>query len=409
MNNKILIISRAFPPAGGGGVQRIVKFSVYLQKLGWDVTVCTTKGKSYTWIDKARLDEIKNIKVIRIKEKPYKPSLINKIMNRLSFYDFYIDWAKSVTNYFKKINKFEYDFVLTSGPPHSVHKIGVELKKKFNFVWFSDFRDPFTLGPTYKAFSWFHKRFDFKNEQNIYTVSDRIITNTEINKEETIKKFRIEPVSKITSIYNGYDFADLKQTAFKPDYADNKINLLYLGGLRGDQIDGYFYKMLKKVAEKNSKILEHVKIHLVGDLSRQGSMMDNLKLTSYFKCHEAVSYNRVGDYISASDGCLTWQHPDDRYRGTIAGKLYDYFGLKKPIFSLGQPNSELDVIINEHKIGLHTNVNNLGKSANAFIKFLENLDVYQKNYMKLSETYYSSFNRVNQVKKLNQILMNSLN
>ncbi|PID69818.1 MAG: hypothetical protein CR985_03800 [Flavobacteriales bacterium] len=408
MNKKILIISRAFPPKGGGGVQRMVKFSVYLEQLGWDVTVCTVKGDNFRWNDKSRIKELHKVKIIRVKEAVYKLTPFNRVISKLSFYDFYNSWANNVIKYFIANDNFNYDYVLTSGPPHSVHNIGIKLKKKFKFYWISDFRDQFTLGPTYNPMSSFHRKYDELVEQNIYELSDLIITNTEINKIEILDKFIIKPNSKVVSIYNGYDFEDLKKTDFIPDFDKNKINLLYLGGLRGDHIDGYFYRMLKIAYDDNPTLISKVKINLVGDLSRKGDLIEKLGIGKLFKYYKAVSYDKVGDYIKVADGCLTWQHPNIGYRGTIAGKVFDYFGFKKPIFSLGQKKSELDVIINSHKIGVHTDVNNLERSALDFIDFIENMEKYSENYLKLSNTYHNSFNRKNQAKTLNDILLSAL-
>ncbi|QCX38819.1 glycosyltransferase family 4 protein [Aureibaculum algae] len=405
MNKKILIISRAFPPKGGGGIQRMVKFSVYLEQLGWDVTVCTIKGANFSWTDESRIKELDKVKIIRITEDVYKSSLFNKVKSRLKFHDFYNDWANDVVTYFSNKEDFEYDYVLTSGPPHSVHNIGINLKKKFNFFWISDFRDQYTLGPTYRPVTFLHRKHNQKLEQKIYSLSDLIITNTEVNRIESSEVFKIEPSSKVVSIYNGYDFEDLKETGFIPEFDKEKINLLYLGGLRGDHIDGYFYKMLKIALVKKPNLLNNIVINLVGDLSRKGDLIEKLELGKFFKPYNAVSYDKVGDYIKASDGCLTWQHPNNGYRGTIAGKVFDYFGFKKPIFSLGQTKSELDTIINGHNIGVHTDVNNLSNSANDFIKFIDNLKSYSENYNDLSYDYYDSFNRRTQVNVLNEILI----
>ena len=390
-----------------GGIQRMVKFSVYLEQLGWDVTVCTVKGTNLSWTDETRIKELNKVKIIRINEPTYKPNLLKKIINRISFYDFYNGWANNVIKYFINKKDFEYDYVLTSGPPHSVHNIGIRLKNKFDFFWISDFRDQFTLGPTYSPISIFHRKHDEKVEQLIYNLSDLIITNTEINRIESSEKFLIDPPSKVVSIYNGYDFGDLKETAFTPDFNKKKINLLYLGGLRGDHIDGYFYKLLKLASNKNPDIMKKITINLIGDLSRKGNLIENLGIGELFKHYDAIPFDMVGDYIKASDGCLTWQHPNNGYRGTIAGKVFDYFGFKKPIFSLGQTKSELDAIINGHKLGVHADVNNLENAANDFIKFLENLVNYENNYRKLPKAYYDSFNRKNQVNTLNKILINA--
>lgn len=408
MSKKILIISRAFPPAGGGGVQRIVKFAIYLDGLGWDVTVCTIEGANYSWKDEARLKEIKNVKVVRVKETAYNPTFFNKIINRLNFHDFYNNWANEVISYYINKDKFDYDYVLTSGPPHSVHNIGIKLKKKFNFLWISDFRDPLYFIESRNAPTFLHKRFLKKYELKIYQNSDLIITNTEINRKEVVEFFKLSE-NKIKSIYNGYDFHDLKLTGESPNFDNSKINLLYLGGLRGDKIDKYFYEVFKMALDLKPKLIDKVRVHLIGDLSRKGDMIEQLKIGKYFLFHNILPYNRVGDYIKASDGCLTWQNPNKGYKGTIAGKVFDYFGMEKPIFSIGQQESELDFLINRKRIGIHTNVNDSENSTQDFIEFLINIKEYENNYKNIDEIFYDSFNRKTQVKYLNNLILDIKN
>jgi glycosyltransferase involved in cell wall biosynthesis len=404
MSNKILIIARAFPPMGGGGVQRIVKFSIYLAELGWDVTVCAPSLENASWIDETRYKELKDIKIIRIKENKINSGFSGKIGRKFKFFDSFNSWAQKVQHYFSKSDNFEYDYVLTSGPPHSIHKIGLELKKKYGFIWISDFRDHYTLGPGYNAITKLHAKIEKSFEQNIYTNSDLILTNTETNRKEIIKKFEVNPVLKVVSIYNGYDYNDLKVTDETPDFDKNKINLIYLGGLRGDSIDGYFYRMLKLAYDKDQALINGIKINMVGDLTRKGKLIETLKIEHLFKNFDAIAFDKVGDFIKSSNGCLTWQNPNEAYKGTIAGKVFDYIGLKKPIFSLGQPNSELDIIINNNKMGIHTDVSKLENAADDFIKFIKNLKLYDKAYDEMDDEFYNSLNRRNQVNELNKLL-----
>ena len=405
MGKKILIVSRAFPPISGGGVQRLVKFSIYLKELGWDVTICAPYHDDVSWCDESRNKELNHIKIIRIKEKKTNKGIIGKLYRKLKFYDSFITWSNSVISYFKGYNKFDYDVVFTSGPPHSIHKVGLELLKFYQFNWVADFRDHFTLCPTFVTISPLHKYILRKFEENIYHYAKLIITNTQTNKKEILNEFKIRKELKIVAIYNGYDFNDLKITGYKPKFEIGKINLLYLGGLRGDHIDSYFYKMLKIARESKPELINKIRINLVGDLSRRGNLIEKLSLNDIFIDFEAIPFDKVGDYILASDACLTWQNPNLAYKGTIAGKFFDYLGMKKPIYSLGQPESELDKLINENKIGIHSDVNNLVYAAEDFIEFLEKLEIYKSNYQNFNYEFYSSFNRKNQSKVLNDLLL----
>ena len=156
---KVLILTYYFPPSGGAGVQRWLKFAKYLPEFGWQPTIITTKDGDYPIIDNSLLDEIpQNIKIIRTKtpsiyniyakfmkngEKvPYGSMQILKndsIFKKLSLYirkNFIIPDARKVWNKHaflaakKELLIRKYDAVITTGPPHSTHLIGLKLKTK---------------------------------------------------------------------------------------------------------------------------------------------------------------------------------------------------------------------------------------------------------------------------------------
>lgn len=398
------MITRSYPPFSGGGVQRMVKFAKYLQEFNWEALVICPNPGAGSWIDNTRLEEIKRIEEIRIGQKKVDRTLYEKISQKLFPIDPNFGWASKVLSYLKQLDLAQFDVVFTSGPPHSIHYVGFKLSKLKNDIkWVADFRDPYTLGPEYKAISFLHQRYDRWFERKIYETADHILTNTEINRIESIKGFSDRFSSKITTIYNGYDKDDLIVNERDLKWVREKFHYTYLGGLRGDKVDGFFYKTIKKAIEINPKIESEIVIHLVGDISRKGSMMKDLSVDHLFDEIGEISYNDVGIYLKSSHGCLTWQRDRARYAGTIAGKVFDYIGMEKPIFSLGQDNGEIFNLLTSYNIGVSESPENITKCAEAFIKFHEGIKRNLFSYQRFFQKFGDSFSRPKQAKQLASI------
>ena len=173
-NKKILIITYYWPPAGGPGVQRWLKFVKYLPDFGWNPTVFIPENPSYPIVDETLQKEVsKDLEIIRTriwepyqiaelfgkdnkkfkagqfdvgKNQSWKSKLSIWVRGNFFIPDARVFWVKPSAKYLKKyLKENNFDAVVTTGPPHSVHLIGLELKMEFpNLKWIADFRDPWT-------------------------------------------------------------------------------------------------------------------------------------------------------------------------------------------------------------------------------------------------------------------------
>lgn len=400
-----LIITHAFPPKGGGGVQRIVKFAKYIQTYGWKATVVCPTSNNYTWIDPARLEEVENINVIRIPMDEMKKGIWNKIKRKLQPIDPFLAWSKDVVRELLSTDLSTFELVFTSGPPHSVHHVGRKISSAKNLAWVADFRDHFTLGPEYKPATIFHKWYNHAFEGSIYEEANAIITNTELNKVDILNTFQVKGLKdKVHTIYNGYDEDDLRNHPITISWNKDKMHLLYLGGLRGDHIDGVFYTTIAHALSKVPWLKDKIRIHIIGDISRKGNLIETLGLTEVFVFESSVPYNQVGAYLEKADAGITWQRDRKAYRGTIAGKFFDYIGKELPIFSLGQEDGEIATILRTHKIGRSASPSNLDIASDTFIEFCEGLSNKKYHYTTVTiKTLELKFSRKNQAAELNRI------
>ena len=261
---KILFLSYYWPPSGGAGVQRALKFMKYFREYKIDPTLITVDDKiaSYPLRDDSLLDDIdKDLKVIRTKsfeplswykrlnkkkEIPYAGFVnINKdkpfqrlsrfIRGNLFIPDARVGWVKYATKAALNALKDQPEVILTTSPPHSSQLAGLKLKKITGLPWIADLRDPWTDIFYYKDF--YHlsyaKRKDAKYEREVLENADRIIVTSQATKELYLTKSDQFDSSKISVIPNGYDEADFDAPSLFPK---DEFVITYSGTI-ADQYD----------------------------------------------------------------------------------------------------------------------------------------------------------------------------
>ena len=394
-----LIVTRAFPPKGGGGVQRMIKFVTYLKGHGWKTKVIAPSNTNWSWRDETPLEHIDKKTIIRIEDIQRSTSLLQRVVRRVQPVDAFMPWAKSVVHQCGKID-LKPDVVLSSGPPHSVHHAGMKLAQQFRAKWVVDFRDHFTLGPEYRPTSFIHRQLDKNFERKLLDDADALICNTKTNRREMIREHGVQYSKKLTTIYNGFDRLDLKfeeTHQFDPD----KVNYIYLGGLRGSKIDDTYFSALDHVRNTRPELADRIRVHVVGDFSRKGSLVDELVETGIIKLHEPVPANQIGALIDSADACLVWQRNRKGYKGTIAGKVFDYLAMKKPVFSIGQVGGEVERLIKRFGLGQNWSAALEPKElAQHMIQFHQRLLAGEFEFDELKNECLDRYSRQHQVTQL---------
>ena len=234
---KIIIITYYWPPAGGGGVQRWLKFVKYLPELGWDPIVIAPKNADYPSTDPSLIGDIpSNIKIIKVPIwEPYilfkfltgkkksekvnsgflfddrKKTLTEKfslwLRGNLLIPDPRLFWIRPVVRDVKKLISSEHpEFIITTGPPHSVHLAGLKIKQLTNIKWIADFRDPWSNIDYLDFFnlSEFARKQQKKLEGKVLQNADLILSVSENWKKELLNL----GASNVEVITNGYDETD---------------------------------------------------------------------------------------------------------------------------------------------------------------------------------------------------------
>ena len=376
---KTLIITYYWPPAGGPGVQRWLKFVKYLPEFNIDPVVFIPENPNYPIIDESLTSEVsKDITIINhpIKE-PYKwagffsntssktiskgiisdekeQSFIEKAMLyvRGNFFipDARIGWVKpSVSFLLDYIKKEGIETIITTGPPHSVHLIGLQIKQKLGVKWLADFRDPWTTIGYHKqlrltsASKAKHKSL----EKEVLNTSDQIIVTSFVTKKE-FQGFTNKSIEVIT---NGYD--DEATLEFQ---MDTKFTLSHIGSLLSKRNPEILWRVLSELVRDNESFSKDFQLNFIGSISEK--VLKSIKkynLCNYIREVGYVSHQEAIIYQKKSQLLLLIEIDSEDTKCIIPGKLFEYMISNRPIVAMGPKGSDVEKIIKETNTGDYFN------------------------------------------------------
>lgn len=375
---KVLIITYYWPPSGGSGVQRWLKFTKYLNEFGIEPIVYTVDNGEYPAEDLSLEKDVSAyVKVIRqpilepytfykkftgqkkdkkvsvgfISEKT-KPSLAQNISVFLRGNFFIPDarmlWIKpSVKFLCDYLSKNPVDVIITSGPPHTCHMIGLELKKRLGLKWITDFRDPWT-GIYYfdeLKLTPFARHIHHEMEKSVLRNCDQVITVGETMKKD-LSLITSVPIEVIT---NGYDSEDYKNKSFP---LTSKFTLSNIGLLPKGQNHPALWKAISELVNENKKFADHLEIQFVGHVD--GHVKKSLHeagIDSYCKMIDYVDHEKVVEYQKSSHVLLLNINNVSNAEYLLTGKLFEYLAAERPILCVGPVNGDAAKIIQECKAG----------------------------------------------------------
>ena len=428
---KILVISYYWPPGGGAGVQRILKFVKYFPENGFQPFVVTVDEEkaSYPVIDKSLNAEVPHeaevirtgtfepfdiySKLIGKKSIPTgfsnetDPGMIQKL-SRFIRGNFFIPdarkgWIKfAFTEACKLIEKEKIDIVITTSPPHSAQLVGLKLKKKYKINWIADLRDPWTDIYYYKEFKHlpFAEKLDKKYERLVLENADKIITVSNDLKRMFLQKSDSIDEKKFTIIPNGFDEDDFKNLK-KPDKTQNDFIISYTGTLAESYNPQIFFDELKKVVTENPEI--NIKLRFIG--SPADSMMNRIRemsMSSNLEVIPTVSHERSVEYLNESTLLLLVIPEVKNDKGILTGKLFEYLASGKTIVCIGPEDGEAAAVISKCKAGKTFERNN----EYGLSEYLSGLVQYWKvkGDLNIENDLYKKYSRRSQTKYLCEVL-----
>ena len=418
---KVLLITYYWPPAGGAGVQRWLNFTKYLQNFGVQPVVYTVQNPSYALEDISFAPQ-KDIKVIKqpiwepyalaskVSGKDHKttsagfleatPSKKGQMVNYIRANFFIPDarkfWVRPSVKFLEKyLKEAKIDTVITTGPPHSLHLIGLKLKQILNIKWLADFRDPWT------QIDYFHKlpfnkralKKHYQLEKEVATKADDVLV-IGTHMQQYFSQFN----SQVKVITNGFD---VSENVLKVPL-DNAFTITHVGSLNADRNPDYFWKALRDLVNENTDFKAHLKVALIGKITQQVlksiaayGLQDFVQHTAYIPHKEVEKYQKSAQLL------LLPVNNVPSAKGILTGKIFEYLQANRPILALGPTDGDLAALLKKTEAGSIVAFEDTEKLKKVLLSYFA---AYKKGALNVTVKHLSDYHAKNITQQLASII-----
>jgi len=364
-----------YPPLGGAGVQRSLKFSKYLPEFDITPAIVSADSSAYTQ-DSSLLAEVPaEIEVLRLRHTPMMARLLSLMRRRglargasaapaasrpgaaipasrwrdrvlravgaLQFPDDKVAWSRQVVPAaLSLIQRAPFDLVYSSAPPVSAHLAAMQVARRARLPWVADFRDLWTENPDYSAPRW-RRVLDRRLERRLLAAADGIVTVSE--QMAATLAGRVRPGVPVLSIPNGYDEADFAEATARKR-SPEEFCIVHAGTFYGNRSPDSFLRGVELLFQNEPQARHRLRIRLVGNVGSRFepvlSSFENripgvLERTGYVEHHRALA-----EILAADALLLVIGGDSESAAGVMTGKLFEYLRAGRPILLLGAPNGE---------------------------------------------------------------------
>lgn len=379
---RVLIITYYWPPSGGSGVQRWLKYSRYLPEHGWQPVIYTPENPEAPASDVSLLDEIPaEAEIIRRPiTEPYH--LYKKITGRkesvnVGFIRTEKDGPESRTEYFSRwirgnffipdarclwvrpsvryllsyLEKHPVDALISTGPPHSMHRIAQRLAQKTALPWLADFRDPWTGIDFYadllltRPADWLHHHM----ERSVLSEADIVTTVSCSIRGE----LRSKGARRVEVIANGYDPADFATGSDGRSQVENCFTLTHSGSLVPSRNPHSLWAALRLLCEESPVFREKLRIRLVGSVDgsvrtsvQEAGLSEQCTFIPYLPHQQALAE------VFSAEVLLLLINNTANAEGFLSGKVFEYMAANRPILCIGPEQGDAAALLQETGSGM---------------------------------------------------------
>ena len=382
---RVLIISYYWPPTGGSGVQRWVKFAKYLPAEGWQPVIYTPENPEQLAVDASLEAEVPTeAEVIRRRiVEPYEmyKKLLRKsghskeavevnpvnaqnksFMQKFAMWirgNFFRPdprclWIRPSVKFLKKyLKEHPVDLIVSTGPPQSMHLIGRKLAAETGLPWIADFRDPWTkifyfkhLSMTLATQKWHHKM-----EKKVLDDATAVVAVSPLVQQD-FQAMTQTPVELITNGFDECDFA-AEKCIEAAGGAEREFVIVHTGLFAADGNPTVLWDVLAEKCNKDSEFKKLMKIRLVGKTDEQilkaikdAGLDQNLEDMGYQPHAVAVEQQRKASLL------ILPLRKEPEYKAVLPGKLFEYLASWRPVLGIGQTDGAMSMILNNTKTGM---------------------------------------------------------
>jgi hypothetical protein len=382
---RVLVITYYWPPTGGSGVQRWVKFAKYLPSEGWQPVIYTPENPEQLAVDhslEADIPEGTEIIKTRITE-PYE--LYKKFLRRSGHSKEAVEvnpvnaqnksfaqkaamwvrgnlfrpdprclWIRPSVRFLKKyLEEHPVDLIVSTGPPQSMHMIGRLLSKETGLPWIADFRDPWTKIFYFKHLSMTKatEKWHQKMERKVLDEASAVVAVSPLVQQE-FQSITRTPVELITNGYDECDFPDMKDTGATGG-PDKNFVITHTGLFAADGNPTLLWDVLSEMCAEDSSFKKALKIRLVGKTDTQileaiteSGLEENLTDLGYQPHSTAIEEQRKASIL------ILPLRKEPEYKAVLPGKLFEYLASWRPVLGIGQPDGAMSMILNKTSTGV---------------------------------------------------------
>ncbi len=381
---RVLIISYYWPPTGGSGVQRWVKFAKYLPEEDWQPVIYTPENPEQLAVDASLEAEVPSeAEVIRTRiTEPY--ALYKKVLRRSGHSKEAVEvnpvnaqnksflqkaamwvrgnffrpdprclWIRPSVRYLKKyLEEHPVDLIVTTGPPQSMHMIGLRLAKETGLPWVADFRDPWTKIFYFKHLSMTPatERWHKKMEKAVLDEASAVVAVSPLVQQE-FQAMTDTPVELIT---NGFDECDFPSEKDTEAYGgpDKDFTITHTGLFAADGNPTVLWDVLREKYQADDDFRKRLRIKLIGKNDEQilkalkdRGLQEALTDMGYQPHSVAVEQQRKASIL------ILPLRKEPEYKAVLPGKLFEYMASERPVLGIGQPDGAMAMILGEAKTG----------------------------------------------------------
>ena len=426
MTKRVLIITYYWPPAGGAGVQRWLKFVKYLPQFGWEPVVYTAQDGEYPVLDHSLEKEVpEGTEVIRKKiiepyswykkfigqkpeekinagflsqsEKPAgKEKLARWIRGNLFIPDARRFWIRPSVRFLSKYLKdHPVDIMVSTGPPHSMHLIALGIKKKLDIPWIADFRDPWTKIDFYKELHlsrWADRKHHLLEKKSVQT-ADMIVAVTRHMQKDFEKLGARQPVY----LPNGFDPEDIPAEYPVPEKGD-KFRIVYVGTLNRPRNPEILWETVAEMIEEDPLFATDLEIDLVGKTDIiVDKAIKQYRLSSYVNKKDYLPHHEIFGIQKEAAVLLLLINRAPDARGIVTGKIFEYLTAGRPILALGPPDGEAAMILNQTGTGTTVDYDDKKRLKKVITEFYH---LHKAGKLFVTPEHIENFSRVNLTKQL---------
>lgn len=376
---KLLLISYYWPPAGGAGVQRWLKFVKYLSTMGFELHVFTVSNPEVPALDHSLLQEVP-VSVKLIEQKIWEPfeayrrftgkkdNTSNAFLSEESrgkrsmaehmalwvranmfLPDAKCFWIRPAVRFLKHYLQAEgINTIVSTGPPHSVHLIAYKLKKILDIHWLADFRDPWTQIdymhqlPMLSVVKMWHQKW----EKRVVSAADRVVVvSPGMQKYFSALAQGVE--LKLSLITNGYDSALAKGVAL-----DEAFTIVHAGSINADRTHTAFFKAVQLALQQKANLKNHLRLVWIGKLCYEArQLLEQYNLMPYVDMVGYVPYAQLASRLASARVLYLPLNNTPDATAILTGKFFEYLSAQRPIIAQAPTRGDLATLIAQTQSG----------------------------------------------------------